>query len=82
MRSAPAATRTLNHFLKRELRHLPRTKFAFCSLCLKMLEPFLPARQNPKGDGGNEIDTPPRRRSLTLAQARLVILVNLYPFTN
>ncbi len=37
------------------------------ALCLKMREPFLPARQSPKGDGGNETDAPPRRRELTLA---------------
>jgi len=31
-----------------------------------MREPFLPARQSPKGDGGNETDVPSRRRSLGL----------------
>jgi len=48
---------------------------------LKIREPFLPARQSQKGDGGKETDAPPAGRlqptefAPTLAGALLFILL-------
>jgi len=36
-----------------------------------MREPLLPARQSPKGDGGNETDALPRHRSRSLSRTEL-----------
>ncbi|MBU0880344.1 hypothetical protein KKB33_02345 [Patescibacteria group bacterium] len=49
---------------------------------MKMCEPFLPARQSPKGDGGNKTDAPPRRRLADTRRPSKNIFFTIFDFAH